>query len=959
MNHTGKRTPLTVIASLLCLLISIPATADEAIEQTWRVARVSHLDGSSSIKLAEQEEWAAATINAPLMAGDQFYTSANGRAEIQLEDNVVVWLGRNTLIRFNYMQTDLTRIELIEGAMTLHAQDVPFDRPPIEVLGQFFLATVADESLVRFDAQPSGDAEIQVRDGEIRINKSSDTFLALYERERLIVSNPNPDTYTKLPVRAEDAFDGWVRNRLTYRTQLISQASQLNPRLAGHEELHQHGTWLKTSEYGQIWRPDHQPADWAPYRDGHWVWRDYSGWTWVSNEPWGWVPYHYGRWVYVDSNWCWAPTERVIYPSYTRTTVVYRRPVWYPALVSFAYSSYGDGYGFSFAYASSGSFYDRPHIGWFPLGYHDPYHWRWGHWGGTRFYNDGDVIINNGTINVNNGNIDYDNINVEGALTVMAERDLSTGVYDQKAAATFVNTSSDREVLVGQAALAAVPTPRSGKQSGSLLASSQVSPSRSQSSVRVSEKRLPGSKTRVIEIAQADSRDSSSPVQAMPRSLTSKAEAPSSIATRADRSGAVQDIARRSTVASARGQVAMSPTRVASAERSASKAQNRSARSSVTSSPSRSNAGSSPQVEQRSSRDSSTASRITASRPSTSESRTSVTARSTARNQSSQQVDRSSRPSRSSAANISPNRASGGSSRSASVERNESRSTLNNWGSIRSRSAYQSSITRRAYPSAAQRRSIEESRSQAPTISSPRSQARTESSRSSSPSVESSPKRSSDSSYTRNSGVYSTPRIYNKNNRGAYTLSPPRSFSSSRDAARSPSSSQSRSSGISSPSRGQSLQSSGSSSRSYSMPSRSYTSPSRDSSRYSSPTTSRSSRSFTSPSRSRSFMSSPSRRSSSRFSSPSRSTSRFSSPSRSSSIRSFSSPRRSSSIQSSPSRRSMGGSSLSSPSRRSSASISSPRSSGISAPRSSGASRSRSAPSSPSRSTSAVSKSRP
>ncbi len=48
-------------------------------------------------------------------------------------------------------------------------------------------------------------------------------------------------------------------------------------------------------------------GDWAPYRDGHWVWTD-RGWFWYSNENFGWATYHYGRWVRIaGQGWCWAP----------------------------------------------------------------------------------------------------------------------------------------------------------------------------------------------------------------------------------------------------------------------------------------------------------------------------------------------------------------------------------------------------------------------------------------------------------------------------------------------------------------------------------------------------------------------------------------------------------------------------------------------------------------------------
>ena len=54
-------------------------------------------------------------------------------------------------------------------------------------------------------------------------------------------------------------------------------------------------SWQNVPDYGDVGYPN-EPRDWAPYRNGNWVYEPYYGWTWVGSEPWGWAPYHYGRW---------------------------------------------------------------------------------------------------------------------------------------------------------------------------------------------------------------------------------------------------------------------------------------------------------------------------------------------------------------------------------------------------------------------------------------------------------------------------------------------------------------------------------------------------------------------------------------------------------------------------------------------------------------------------------------
>ncbi len=74
-----------------------------------------------------------------------------------------------------------------------------------------------------------------------------------------------------------------------------------------YSRLSSDGDWVEAGDYGYVFRPHADEGDWAPYRDGHWVWTD-RGWFWYSNEHFGWATYHYGRWVRITGQgWCWIP----------------------------------------------------------------------------------------------------------------------------------------------------------------------------------------------------------------------------------------------------------------------------------------------------------------------------------------------------------------------------------------------------------------------------------------------------------------------------------------------------------------------------------------------------------------------------------------------------------------------------------------------------------------------------
>jgi len=138
------------------------------------------------------------------------------------------------------------------------------------------------------------------------------------------------------PEVAFDSFDDFNAQRDRAMLAALSANPNLNPALAGFDNLDDYGHWQAVAGYGQSWVPN-EPAGWVPYRNGSWAWEGGYGWTWIGSEPWGWAPYHYGNWYYCDcgaSGWAWLP------PSHAST------PSWSPALVGF----------FGFDVASAGSY---------------------------------------------------------------------------------------------------------------------------------------------------------------------------------------------------------------------------------------------------------------------------------------------------------------------------------------------------------------------------------------------------------------------------------------------------------------------------------------------------------------------------------------------------------------------------------------------------------------------------
>jgi hypothetical protein len=127
-----------------------------------------------------------------------------------------------------------------------------------------------------------------------------------------------------------------------------------SPEVSDIRMLDRYGVWQDTTAYGQTWFPTAIPADWAPYRFGHWASVPPWGWTWIDDQPWGFIPSHYGRWANIDGRWGWIPGNAA------------EDAVYAPALVTFI----GDPNGTPV----EGS--DDPAVAWVPLGPDEAY-WPW------------------------------------------------------------------------------------------------------------------------------------------------------------------------------------------------------------------------------------------------------------------------------------------------------------------------------------------------------------------------------------------------------------------------------------------------------------------------------------------------------------------------------------------------------------------------------------------------------
>src|SRR5262245_949545 len=104
---------------MICFQMSFSAVvlADDPI---IHVARVSLIEGEVNYQRANdsKDDWFDATLNLPLDEGDQLYSGADGRAEIQLSSRNIVRINYNTNLRFTQFNTSIIRLALPVGTAT-------------------------------------------------------------------------------------------------------------------------------------------------------------------------------------------------------------------------------------------------------------------------------------------------------------------------------------------------------------------------------------------------------------------------------------------------------------------------------------------------------------------------------------------------------------------------------------------------------------------------------------------------------------------------------------------------------------------------------------------------------------------------------------------------------------------------------------------------------------------------
>jgi len=318
------------------------AAAPTAAAPPARVGRVSLTSGKVGFRSLGATLWSDAEVNDPASTGASLRTEPQARAEIRIGPDTID-LAESTEIAIANLNDQTAEIAIKRGRIDLDIrqlgprESIQIDLPRGGVWllqpGRYDIdagSSVQPPRIAAFTGRArfvGGGADLPIKAGDALLPTSAGAVAAATEPA------------------AADEFAQWCGARAVDETRLAA-AYYVSRSMTGFAALDAGGSWHASAKYGEVWVPNALPADWAPFRDGHWRWAAPWGWTWIDDQPWGFAPSHYGRWAFADGHWAWVPGGFSAHPVYA------------PAVVAFLGTP---GVGLSFAEGSG------PAVAWFPL----------------------------------------------------------------------------------------------------------------------------------------------------------------------------------------------------------------------------------------------------------------------------------------------------------------------------------------------------------------------------------------------------------------------------------------------------------------------------------------------------------------------------------------------------------------------------------------------------------------
>src|SRR6266478_3829326 len=242
----------------LSLLVVVARPAFAYDDPPIRVARLNYVEGRVSFQPGGETDWAWATLNRPMTAGDSLWTGNGSRAEMHI-GSTAIRVGGQTSVSFLNLDDRTVQIQLNSGTINLRVRNL-YRGDVFEVDTPNLAFTVLRSGDYRITVDPQGSfTTITLRDGQGQITGGGQAFL-VDGGSQVQVSGTDYISYDIYDLPGRDTFDQWSYSR-QLREERSRSARYVSPELTGYEDLDRNGTWRTDPNYGPVWVPPHREAN--------------------------------------------------------------------------------------------------------------------------------------------------------------------------------------------------------------------------------------------------------------------------------------------------------------------------------------------------------------------------------------------------------------------------------------------------------------------------------------------------------------------------------------------------------------------------------------------------------------------------------------------------------------------------------------------------------------------------
>src|SRR5258708_31887120 len=230
--------------------------------------RISYIRGDVSTQHSGSNDWAAATLNTPVVNGDHISTGQNARAEIQLDHANILRLSDQSTANVGSLARNQMQLQIGQGlanyeVLKNNEANVEIDTPNVAIRPN------TGEGSYRILVNSDGETMVDVRRGSVEVSTPQGSTRVERDQRITIQGNADSAQYQVSGAPGRDDWDRWNSDR----DRSIENAQSwrhTNPNYTGSQDLDAYGHWREVAHHGQEWVPGDHPAA-APHPARTWA----------------------------------------------------------------------------------------------------------------------------------------------------------------------------------------------------------------------------------------------------------------------------------------------------------------------------------------------------------------------------------------------------------------------------------------------------------------------------------------------------------------------------------------------------------------------------------------------------------------------------------------------------------------------------------------------------------------